>query len=277
MFEFLLQEPVACTVCCSWLSSGDSQLKILQSEPGIPSIRSDSLQQYSQYPCRPVRPVFIADDSKNDDLEDSSKAALEPICPAVPIPFSQALPEHGLVEEDFRVYITLRPNPGAARGVTTVCRRDGFGRPAIAHINIHAPFAKAQFARWLRHDVASWQLLRATLHHEMMHAMALMSESLQQFRAPSRRLWGSVVEDADIRGMEAQFLVTPNAAFEVRQQYRIEPPLDRGDTSDRIGGLEILGYRDPGTGTQQVRAQSMVVTRVKGRSHSVEGRISTHS
>eukprot|EP00892_Ulva_mutabilis_P008056 jgi/Ulvmu1/5622/UM023_0161.1 len=200
----------------------------------------------------PVRPVLIADDSKNDAIDDTSKAELVPICPAVPISFTTALPDGGLTDEDLRVYISLRPNPAAARGVTTVCRRDGFGRPAVAHINIHAPFAKAQFIRSQTDEgEPASLLLHMTLVHEMMHALALTSESLQQFRAPSRRLWGSVVEDADIRGIEAQFLVTPNAAFEVRQQYRMEPPFDRVDIATGSGGLEILGYRDPGPGTQQ--------------------------
>lgn len=197
--------------------------------------------------------MFIADDSQNDVLEDSSEASRAPICPGIPIAFSEALPEHSLTAEDVRVYITLRPNPAAARGITSICRRDRFGRPAIAHINIHAPFAKAQFTRAQTSGGASArQLMQATLLHETMHTLALTSESLQQFRAPSRRLWGSVVEDADVRGVEAKFLVTPNAAFEVRRHYRIEPPLDMADTPQRSSGLEILGYRDSTTGPQQV-------------------------
>lgn len=200
--------------------------------------------------CRSSQPAFIADDNQNDVLDDSVAASKAPICPAIPIAFSEALPARSLTDEDVRVYVTLRPNPGAARGVTTVCRRDRFGRPAIAHINIHAPFAKAQFSR--QEDTSARLQMHATLLHETMHVLALTSESLQQFRAPSRRLWGSVVEDADVRGVEVKLLVTPLAAFEVRRQYRIEPPLDLAGRVQRIGALEILGYRDSTTGPQQV-------------------------
>lgn len=204
--------------------------------------------------CRPAGPVYIADDGQNDVLEDKSEASRAPICPAIQTQFSNALPEHSLTDEDVRVYITLRPNPSAARGITTICRRDRFGRPAIAHINIHAPFAKAQYTQ-SQTEAASMSLqMRATILHETMHVLALTSESLQQFRAPSRRLWGSVVEDADVRGIEAKLLITPKVAFEVRKQYRIEPPLDTADPAQRSRGLEILGYRDSTTGPQQVRS-----------------------
>lgn len=206
--------------------------------------------------CRPARPVFIADDGQNDVLEDKSEASRAPICPAIETQFSNALPQHSLTDEDVRVYITLRPNPKAARGITTICRRDRFGRPAIAHINIHAPFAKAQYTQSQAGGASMRLQMRATILHETMHALALTSESLQQFRAPSRRLWGSVVEDADVRGIEAKLLVTPNVAFEVRKQYRIEPPLDKVDSAQRTGGLEILGYRDSTTGPQKVRSSN---------------------
>jgi hypothetical protein len=192
------------------------------------------------------------------DVEDDVNAS---ICPAVPIPVTTALPNGYISASDrghLLVYVTFRPNPGAARGSTTVCKRDGFGRPVIVHINLHAPFVVTMHADANRlsfrqdqeaRTTTALRTVRAVMLHEMMHALALTSTSIQQFRAQSRKLRGSVVEDTDVRGFEAQFLVTPNARFAVRKQYNIQAPSTQPSA---VPGLEIVGYSELSTGPQQV-------------------------
>lgn len=185
-----------------------------------------------------------------------------PICPAVPIPVANLFPNGHLTadnenEGDLLVYVTFRPNPGAARGATTVCKRDGFGRPVIVHVNLHAPFVVTMHANAIRISAQAQASTRtaasarayAVMLHEMMHALALTSTSIQQFRTLSRKLRGSVVEDTAVRGFEAQFLVTPNARFAVRKQYVIEQP---STLSSMVPGLEIVGYSELSVGAQQV-------------------------
>ena len=214
------------------------------------------------FSCRPVESVQISRDSRDDpaavptEPEDDTDPQ---ICPAVPIPISTALP-NGRLSADMGhllVFVTFRPNPGAVRGATTVCKRDGFGRPVIVHVNLHAPFITSMYANAHRIATLAQASQRTTARgtayasmlHEMMHALALTSTSIQQFRTLSRKLRGSVVEITEVRGIEAQFLVTPNARFAVRQQYNIQNPSTQpGD----VPGLEIVGYSETSAGQQQV-------------------------
>ena len=197
--------------------------------------------------------VQISGDSRDDPTatQTETEDVTDPyICPAVPIPITTALPNGRLSasndnEGHLLVYVTFRPNPAAVRGATTVCKRDGFGRPVIVHINLHAPFTVHMHAKANRisftpgNQATAHGTAYAVMLHEMMHALALTSTSIQQFRTLSRKLRGSVVDITELRGIEASFLVTPNARFAVRQQYNIQNPSTQPND---VPGLEIVGY-----------------------------------
>jgi hypothetical protein len=196
-----------------------------------------------------VQPASAGDDSEGDSPF---------ICPTIPIPFDEALPTGRLFPRDardghVRIYVTFRPNPGAARGFTTVCSRDGFGRPVIVHMNFHAAFIATAYANDLRNAQTGQarmakSMARATVLHEVMHALALTTRSMQQYRNLSRRLRGNVLSDHDVRGVEAQFLITPSAFYALRQHYRIVAP--PSNDPNAVPGLEIVG---PTTETNLVR------------------------
>lgn len=213
--------------------------------------------------CRPVDEIQISG-SEEDTSASSSDPEDEdpPICPAIPLPLTFAVPNSRLLtsnldQGDLQVYVTFRPNPSAARGATTICRRDGFGRPVVVHVNLHAPFVATMHAISTRRVLRAApytaadaeRLISVVMLHEMMHALALTSTSIQQFRTLSRKLRGSVVEDTDVRGFEAKFLVTPNARFAVRQQYNIQDP---SILPSDVPGLEIVGYSELAAGPEQV-------------------------
>lgn len=156
------------------------------------------------------------------------------------------------------MYVTARPNPLAAPGASTVCHRDAFGRPVIAHINIHAPLVNYIYERSYAGGAAAadhaGRLLSASLRHELMHVLVLMWASVKQFRDSSRQLLGITTLDRLEQGGNsqylAQYLVTPHSVYALRQQYSVGAlALQR---SSRPPGLEIGGIAD-GTNLADVR------------------------
>ena len=150
-------------------------------------------QHWSHDTCRPESSIALlstpisevaTEDAPNDNICPSIVSDAASIFPSSVLDTSQ----HG----DLHVFVTARPNPSEVPGASTVCHRSAFGRPIVAHINVHAPLVMHLFARRGREvgagEFAAAAVLHATLRHEMMHVLAFMWNSLRQFRDASRML-----------------------------------------------------------------------------------------
>ena len=139
--------------------------------------------------CRPEDTLAIL------PAADVDAAVAEPlataVCPAVAALTTALFPSSEIdtaTDGDLHIFITARPTPAAAPGASTVCHRSAFGRPIIAHINVHAPLLSQLHGNALRGIGRPVRVMRATLRHEVMHALALTWNSLLQFRDRSRML-----------------------------------------------------------------------------------------
>ena len=149
-------------------------------------------------------------------VTDPATGAALSACPALDPALISALSDDGAMATathgDLHVFVTARPTAAAVNAETVTCLRDGFGRPAVAHINVNAALLASLAAgaplSTVRGDGRSF--LRNLLRHELMHALALTWSSFAQWRGPNRRLLVRVTDTAPARGLIAtRFLVTP--------------------------------------------------------------------
>jgi hypothetical protein len=210
------------------------------------AVRTLGRSQQHLWPRRPVDkidvPIEVPDSHPSDPtlLDNPSD-----VCPQIATPLVAALPHAALssaTDGDLRIYATARPNPDAAPGQSTTCHRDVFGRPVVAHTNVHAPlvtYLHGESARGGAAAATAAALLQRVLEHEMMHVLALQWGTLAQFRDASRRIRGTITDSRLVRGDSAQYLVTPHATYAIRQHYAVSVQDLQG--SSVLPGLEIGG------------------------------------
>ena len=182
-------------------------------------------------------------------LTTTEATDLEPpsICPAIDTASATALPNGSLnsrTDGDMRVYATARPNPAAAPGASTVCHRDGFGRPAVAHINFHAPLVTYLHAQSSQDEMArdAAEYMQQVVRHELMHVLALQWGTLAQFRDASRRIQNSVHVSRLVGASSAQYLVTPHAQYAIRRHFAVG--VADLQSNSALPGLEISTMPD---------------------------------
>lgn len=200
--------------------------------------------------CRPVDVIKVPLEPPRP-VPSFAPAPPDNVCPGIEVPIATALPTGELTsaaDGDLRIYVTARPNPRAAAGATTVCHRDAFGRPVVAHINLHAPLITYLHATATGAGVAAADAERAVtlaaraIEHELLHVLAYTWSTIAQFRDPSRRLRSIVTTGRTFSGARARYLVTPSATYAIREHYAALPPALQD--SSTLPGLEIGGIVD---------------------------------
>lgn len=122
-----------------WHRCSSADRLSVQATEWITGIIREVIQQLQ----RDIQILWPVDEIQISGSEEDTSASLSdpededpPICPAIPLPLTVAVPNSRLLtsnpdQGDLQVYVTFRPNPSAARGATTICKRDGFGRPVV--------------------------------------------------------------------------------------------------------------------------------------------------
>jgi hypothetical protein len=172
------------------------------------------------------------------------------ICPHIAIDAASVLPSSKLPNNDLLLYITTRPNPEGVVGATTVCRRDYFGRPAVVHINLHAPLVMRLHMLATRHAALGAQNILANgsativrlLQHEMMHALALTWTTISQFRVASRHIRSQTVSERTRNEEVQRLLVTPHTLYAIRQHFDVPNSPDQLQLMSAVPGLELVGH-----------------------------------
>ena len=204
-----------------------------------------------------ITPSGLVLDTAGASPSDSTPSSPATICPTLQTPTSAVLGSGHLKSSrdgDLLVFITARPNPNAAPGASTVCHRDGFGRPVVAHTNVHAPLVTYLHSEALagsERGARAAQLLQRVLTHELMHVLALQVASLYQFRDASRRIRSPTIDTRLVHGSDVRYLVTPHSTYALRAHYAIGPLLLQ--SGQQIPGMQVGGVA-PEVDPARVRA-----------------------